>query len=838
MPSPETTIHFFNAREKISGLGMIEESHQGPVTALAAWNGFVWAGTGGFLRKYNLSTGKYLGERRVFKINRVRGIIVDGQGIVCWGGRSYTCRPDFAENNAEDWIISALATESFVYLLTAHNAVLTIDRQSGAILKTRRCKAERSILYSGALYLADDGRFWVAAGTVLGGVVLWDYVLEKVIWRLSDHEGSIFGLAFNSTGTKLASCSDDRSIFIWDLGTGKALSRGWGHVTRIWQLAWTSSNKLVSISEDCSMREWDTATMTQMRSSTGHEGRHVWSLAITPDGIITGGGDSRIIVWDAVDTVLQRREWLPSEISGQRCYVRSCEFTAQGPEVSLSTGENYVLNGDKWKLFNQDALSRLTRTVHSGSHLKGIWYFGHSRLVCKDRLVTVYDAKDEIVLMEQLGVPVTTATLISGIYYVGTRFGDVVRLGGTRVKFGRDAITDIAFHDSRLLLIASRSGKYGFYSYDLCPVAEFRAGHSIEGVNGSICFGFWKDMFIVRDLMNNVELWSENCGGGHRTWAADSRRLMYTRGGGFNLVEIARAPPRILSPGTHGREVRAIASNPMTPEIVVTAGEDTLIGLCHLVDNRLVPQAWLSDHKSAPHALAWHHSGNIFISAGSREELFVWEVSSRSPLLARCFYRLPPSGDADLRITDLALSGDLLAASYSNSTLSIWELTENHELSLKDTFRYTGCCLFTVNFLGDWVLTTASDGFILAWNLRTRVFIQHKAHQSGIRACSVQGTMIWTGGDDNAICVHRFDSESFSRICLVKSAHSSTVTAIQPIATNSAVSTGADQKVRRWLSDGTLIDSDVCDVCDTGVLELASSTLIVGGCGLSFFSIK
>lgn len=821
---------------------MLEESHQGPVTALAAWNGFLWAGTGGFLRKYCLKSRKFLDERRIFTINRIKGIIVDEHGIVCWGERNYSCGPDSTEFDAEDWVISGLATSSNLFLLTAHNAVLTVDRCSGKILETRRCKAERSILYSGALYLSDEGNLLAAAGTVLGGVLIWDVAHEKVIWRLRDHEGSIFGVAFNSNGTRLASCSDDRSIFIWNLETGKALSRGWGHVARIWQLVWASPTKLISVSEDCSVREWDPTTMKQLRSSTGHEGRHVWSLTTTASEIITGGGDSRIIVWDAEDTVFRRREWVPSEITGLSSYVRSIEFTEQGPEVCLSTNQSYVLYDNEWKMLPPSHVPSPTPSLNSSAHLKGSWQFGqkgnfHSLSISKTYVAVVRDAAGNIIMEDAVNSPVTTAACISNTYFVGTRFGQVIQLGGPRIKFGKDAITDITEWDHELLVVTSRSGRYCYLNSKMELLAEFKTSYSIEGLYGDICFGFWKDKFIAWDLVNNVELWSEVCGGGHRTWAADPQRLMYTRGGQMIFVEIARKRPQILSPNTHGREIRAMAANPVLPNVVATAGEDTLIGLCRLKNNRLVADSWLCDHKSAPHTLAWHESGNLLVSAGSREELFIWDITMDNPILARCIFRLPPSGDADLRITDLAFLGNRLAASYSNSTVNVWHLTEENKLSLEKTFSYSGCCLFTVHFMGDWVLASASDGCVLAWKLDDGHLIKHRAHQSGIRACSVQGSSVWTGGDDNAICVMAFKNEIFQPVSFIKNAHSSTVTAILPLNDGSAISTSSDQKLRRWLPDGSLIDSDICNVCDTGLLEQVSNRLVVGGCGLSFYSI-
>lgn len=70
----------------------------------------------------------------------------------------------------------------------------------------------------------------------MGGVIIWDLFSETKIHNLLGHEGSIFYVNLSNNGRYVASCSDDRSIRLWDLETGKQLSVGWSHTARIWNL--------------------------------------------------------------------------------------------------------------------------------------------------------------------------------------------------------------------------------------------------------------------------------------------------------------------------------------------------------------------------------------------------------------------------------------------------------------------------------------------------------------------------------------------------------------------------------------------------------------------------
>ena len=47
--------------------------------------------------------------------------------------------------------------------------------------------------------------------------ILWDTETKKVLAQFNDHTGTINSCKFNSDGTCLATCSNDRKINIYDL---------------------------------------------------------------------------------------------------------------------------------------------------------------------------------------------------------------------------------------------------------------------------------------------------------------------------------------------------------------------------------------------------------------------------------------------------------------------------------------------------------------------------------------------------------------------------------------------------------------------------------------------
>lgn len=61
-------------------------------------------------------------------------------------------------------------------------------------------------------------------------------------------QGGVFNLAFSPSGQQLASVSDDRAVFIWNLEDGSC-RKMWGHEGRIWRVSWINEVQVVSVAE-------------------------------------------------------------------------------------------------------------------------------------------------------------------------------------------------------------------------------------------------------------------------------------------------------------------------------------------------------------------------------------------------------------------------------------------------------------------------------------------------------------------------------------------------------------------------------------------------------------
>ncbi|MCC5644224.1 serine/threonine protein kinase, partial [Nostoc sp. CHAB 5824] len=72
-------------------------------------------------------------------------------------------------------------------------------------------------------------------------------------------------------GKTLASGSEDKTIKLWDVSTGKALKTLTGHSSKVNSVVFSPDGKtLASGSEDKTIKLWDVSTGKALKTLTGH----------------------------------------------------------------------------------------------------------------------------------------------------------------------------------------------------------------------------------------------------------------------------------------------------------------------------------------------------------------------------------------------------------------------------------------------------------------------------------------------------------------------------------------------------------------------------------------
>lgn len=205
--------------------------------------------------------------------------------------------------------------------------------------------------------------------------------------------------AFSPDGARIVSVfqptrSLDRTLFLWDAGTGEKLASLGGHADAVGAVRFApDGTRFVSASADRTLKLWDVATGRELATFSGHKGA-VNNCDFSPDGhsIVSACADGSLKLWDAT-LVRPVPAW-----AGHGESVNLCTFSPDGAYlVSVSDLVLKVWDGQSGK-------ERATLRGHADTVTACAFLPDARRVVSasRDGMIRIWDLEDgrEIAVLE------------------------------------------------------------------------------------------------------------------------------------------------------------------------------------------------------------------------------------------------------------------------------------------------------------------------------------------------------------------------------------------------------------------------------------------------------
>jgi len=148
-----------------------------------------------------------------------------------------------------------------------------------------------------------------SAGSVLSWI--WHPSLPVPLQTYAGHRSCVQSLSIAPDGTSFASASDDGTVRVWDVFSGKCQFVYHGHTEAVFCVAWSpDGTRIASAGYDHTVQVWEPGASGQWSLLCGHSFA-VNGLAWSPDGLYlaSGGTDGHLLIW-SVPVFLNRSRWL------------------------------------------------------------------------------------------------------------------------------------------------------------------------------------------------------------------------------------------------------------------------------------------------------------------------------------------------------------------------------------------------------------------------------------------------------------------------------------------------------------------------------------------------
>ena len=212
--------------------------------------------------------------------------------------------------------------------------------------QTGHSDAVRSVSFS-------PDRKYIASGSDDDTVKLWEVESGKEIRTFTGHTDDVESVSFSPDGKYLASGSADDTVKLWEVESGKEIRTFSGHTSYVSSVSFSSDGKyLASGSWDRTIKLWEVESGKEIRTFSGHTD-FVRSVSFSPDGkyLASGSEDDTVKLWE-----LESGKEIRT-LTGHTDVVESVSFSPDGKYIASGSNDATV---KLWEVDSGEEIRTLT----------------------------------------------------------------------------------------------------------------------------------------------------------------------------------------------------------------------------------------------------------------------------------------------------------------------------------------------------------------------------------------------------------------------------------------------------------------------------------------------